>query len=114
MAAHDGRKLFARIGRSICPHQKASAFLGHRHNCAPEMVPKALLELLRLSHGEARFAAVRELARRRHNGAVSELLALVLREQYLPALWALGEIADPRALPVLDNLLEHGGTGNIA
>jgi hypothetical protein len=83
-------------------------------DCAPGMTPKALLELFRLRHGEARFAAVREFARRRHSGAVSELLALVLREQYLPALWALGEIADQRALPVLDNLLEHGGTGNIA
>jgi HEAT repeat protein len=83
-------------------------------DCAPRMAAKALLELLRFRHGEARFAAVRELARRRQNGAVPHLLALVLREQYLPALWALGEIADERALPVLDNLLEHGGAGDIA
>ncbi len=76
--------------------------------------PTPPLFFFQVRHGEARFAAVRELARRRHSGAVSELLALVLREQYLPALWALGEIADQRALPVLDNLLEHGGTGNIA
>ena len=66
-----------------------------------------LQQLLRFRHAEVRFAAVRELALRKERAAVPQLIGLVLREQYLPALWALGEIGDESALPVLEMLMQY-------
>jgi hypothetical protein len=77
--------------------------------------PRADIEALRnraeYYSPEARFASVRELARRREATAVRPLTTLVLRKQYLPALWALGEIGDDRTLPVLEMLLVYGAGG---
>jgi HEAT repeat protein len=75
---------------------------------------EALLRMLNWSFAEARFASVRQLAERRESAAVPPLTALVLRKQYLPALWALGEIADERTLPVLELLLEYDAPGRMS
>lgn len=77
-------------------------------DCARSADMGALLKMLSYPFGEGRFASVRQLAKRREATAVLPLTALVLREQYLPALWALGEIADKRSLPVMEILLDYG------
>jgi hypothetical protein len=77
-------------------------------DCARSADTVALLKMLSYPFGEGRFASARQLAKRRETTAVLPLTALVLREQYLPALWALGEIADKRSLPVMEMLLKYG------
>ena len=67
-----------------------------------------LLKMLSRPHGATRFAYVRRIAEKRLKEAVLPLTALVLRSGDLPALWTLGEIADERTLPVLEQLLKCG------
>ena len=74
----------------------------------------ALLKMLARPFGEGRFASARQLAKRREAKAVLPLTALVLREQYLPALWALGEIADKRSLPAMEILLDYGEANSVS
>jgi HEAT repeat protein len=74
----------------------------------------ALLKMLSRSFGEGRFASARQLAKQREAKALPQLTALVLREQYLPALWVLGEIADKRSLPVMEILLDCGEANSVS
>lgn len=83
-------------------------------DCARSADTDALLKMLAYPFGEGRFASVRQLAKRREAAAVLPLTALVLKKQYLPALWALGEIADKRSLPVMEILLEYGEANSVS
>lgn len=56
------------------------------------------------------FAIVRELVQRRERRAVPILIRMLWRNQREVALWALGELCDEEALPVLSILLEYGLT----
>jgi HEAT repeat protein len=81
---------------------------------APRADAEGIRHLLHFRYGEIRFAGIRELARRREKAGVPELIAIVLRQQYPPALWAIGEIGDERALPVLEMLFEYGMAADAA
>ena len=95
------RKQIDRVGPASTQFAAACEF-------ARRGTTEAVLKLLDYGSVGVQFAAVREMARRRVNAAVPQLLGLVLRRQFRPALWALGEIGDERALPVLGTLLEWG------
>lgn len=67
-----------------------------------------LIQLLSERDPEVRTAAIITLARMRSRNAVSPLAELARGgEPRLPAIWALGQIGDSSAVPVLKDLLKN-------
>jgi HEAT repeat protein len=97
------KRLQRRMGYSWPVREKFAAACAYVQRVDADAIEKLLNET---QSAAVRFAAARELVRRQERRAVPSLIRALWRKQPQAILWALGELADDRALPVVSVLLE--------